>query len=98
VPPAGAGAPAGKPPAAPPRPPAPPRTPPPPPPPPPARPAIDWENLVGAKLAPAAAGIALVIAAIFFLKYSIDAGWLQPPVRVLIGMLAGVGLLVVCEL
>ena len=98
VPPAGAGAPAGKPPAAPPRPPAPPRTPPPPPPPPPARPAIDWENLVGAKLAPAAAGIALVIAAIFFLKYSIDAGWLQPPVRVAIGILVSTALLVVCEM
>ena len=44
------------------------------------------------------AGIALVVAAVFFLRYSLDNGWLQPPVRVVIGILAGIGLLVVCEL
>src|SRR5688500_3566026 len=59
---------------------------------------IDWERFVGVRLFSAIAGIALVVAAVFFLRYSLDAGWLQPPVRVLIGMLAGVGLLVVCEL
>ena len=45
----------------------------------------------------AVAGIALVFAAIFFLRFSIERGWLQPPVRVAIGVLTGVGLLVVCE-
>ncbi len=39
----------------------------------------------------------LVLAAVFFLRYSIDRGWLQPPVRVAIGILTGVSLLVVCE-
>ncbi len=50
------------------------------------------------KLFSAIAGIALVVAAVFFLSYSIEAGWLQPPVRVAIGMLVAVALLVVCEL
>jgi uncharacterized membrane protein len=49
-------------------------------------------------LAAPLAGIALVMAAVFFLKYSIDAGWLQPPVRVAIGILVATALLVVCEM
>ena len=43
------------------------------------------------------AGIALVFAAVFFLRYSIDQGWLQPPVRVVIGILVAIALLVVCD-
>jgi hypothetical protein len=50
------------------------------------------------KLFAGIAGIALVVAAVFFLKYSIEAGWLQPPVRVAIGILVAVALLVVCEM
>ncbi|MGB2716368.1 MAG: DUF2339 domain-containing protein [Vicinamibacterales bacterium] len=46
----------------------------------------------------AIAGIALVFAAVLFLRYSVQQGWLQPPVRVLIGVLVGVALLIVCEL
>jgi len=46
----------------------------------------------------AVAGIALVFAAVFFLRYSIDQGWLGPPIRVAIGVLTGVALLVVCDL
>ena len=85
----------------PPRPPSPPRAaePPPPPPAPPAEtPSFDWESLVGVKLFSAVAGIALVFAAIFFLRYSIQQGWLQPPVRVLIGIAVAIALLVVCEM
>ena len=78
------------------RPPAPP--PPTPPPPAPPAPAFDWESLVGVKLFSAIAGIALVFAAVFFLRYSIQEGWLQPPVRVLMGVAVAVGLLVLCEL
>ena len=80
-------------------PPAPPRIPPllPRPPVPPAPP-FDWESLIGVKLFSAIAGIALVIAAIFFLRYSVEHGWLQPPVRVVIGIVVGIALLVVCEL
>jgi uncharacterized membrane protein len=58
---------------------------------------FDWESLVGVRLFSAVAGIALVFAAIFFLRYSIERGWLQPPVRVAIGVAIGAGLLVVCE-
>jgi uncharacterized membrane protein len=78
-------------------PPSPPRTPPPVPPGPPA-PSFDWENLVGVKLFSAIAGIALVFAAVYFLKYSAEHGWLQPPVRVIIGITVALALLVVCEL
>ena len=46
----------------------------------------------------AIAGIALVIAAVSFLRYSIEAGWLQPPVRVAIGVVVALALLIVCEL
>jgi uncharacterized membrane protein len=88
---------------------APPRVSPPPPPPAPPRipppsrpvaqrPAFDWESLIGVKLFSAIAGIALVIAAIFFLRYSVERGWLQPPVRVVIGVMVAIALLVVCEL
>ncbi len=59
---------------------------------------FDWESLVGVKLFSWIAGIALVIAAVSFLRYSIDHGWLSPPIRMAIGLLAGIGLLVVCEL
>ncbi|MDO8681481.1 MAG: DUF2339 domain-containing protein [Acidobacteriota bacterium] len=58
---------------------------------------FDWERLVGVKLFSAIAGIALVFAGIFFLRYSIDNGWLQPPVRVVIGILVAIGLLVACD-
>jgi len=79
-------------------PPAPPRQAPPSEPPPSPVWSFDWEQFVGVRLFSAIAGIALVVAAVFFLRYSLDNGWLQPPVRVVIGILAGIGLLVVCEL
>jgi hypothetical protein len=60
--------------------------------------AFDWEQLVGVKLFSAIAGIALVLAAIFFFRYSLDRGWLAPTVRVAIGVVVAVALLVVCEL
>ena len=79
----------------PPRRPPPPRVPPPPSEPPPR---FDWERVIGVKLFSGIAGIALVIGAVIFLRYSIEAGLLQPPVRVAIGMLVAIALLVVCEL
>ena len=59
---------------------------------------FDWESLIGVKLFSWIAGVALVIAAVSFLRYSIDHGWLSPPIRMAIGLLVGVGLLVLCEL
>jgi len=61
-------------------------------------PQFDWEGLVGVKLFSWVAGIALAIAAIFFLSYSIDRGWLGPPVRMAIGTITGLVLLILCEL
>ncbi len=58
---------------------------------------FDWEGLVGVRLFSAVAGVALVFAAVFFLRYSVERGWLQPPVRVAIGLLTGLALLVTCE-
>lgn len=77
-------------PAAPPRPPAAPPSPP--------KPPFDWESLVGVKLFSWVAAVALVVAAVLFLRYSIDHGWLTPPLRMAIGLLTGIGLLVACEL
>ncbi len=75
------------------------------PPPPPAAPpkppfwqSIDWESFVGVKLFSWVAGVALVVAAIYFLKYSVDHGWISPPIRAAIGLLTGSALLVICEL
>ena len=58
---------------------------------------FDWEQFVGVRLFSAIAGIALVFAAVFFLRYSIDQGWLQPQVRVVIGVVVAIALLVVCD-
>jgi uncharacterized membrane protein len=66
--------------------------------PPPPKPPFDWENLIGVRLFSWMAGIMLAIAAILFLRYSIQHGWLGAPVRMAIGILTGAGLLVVCEL
>jgi uncharacterized membrane protein len=60
--------------------------------------AFDWENFIGVKLFAWIAGIALVLAAIFFLRYSVEHGWLRPPVRAAIGILTGAVLIWICEL
>jgi hypothetical protein len=78
--------------------PPPPAPPVPPPPSEPPAPRFDWEGLIGVKLFSAIAGVALVVAAVLFLRYSIEAGLLQPPVRVAIGILVAIALLVVCEM
>lgn len=59
---------------------------------------FDWEALVGVKLFSWIAGVALVLAAIFFLRYSVEHGWLSPTVRATLGLIAGTGLLIGCEL
>ena len=59
---------------------------------------FDWESLVGIKLFSWIAAIALVLAGVFFLRYSIEHGWLGAGVRMAIGISVGIGLLMVCEL
>jgi hypothetical protein len=44
------------------------------------------------------AAVALAVAAMFFLSYSVEHGWLEPPVRVAIGSIVGIAILVGCEL
>jgi len=87
----------------PPQPPRPPAAEPSPPGPPPAGPprprrSFDWENLVGVKLFSWVAGVALFVAAVSFLRYSVQHGWLTPPIQMALGLLTGLVLLVVCEL
>lgn len=64
---------------------------------PPSKP-FDWESLIGVKLFSWVAAVALVVAAVSFLRYSIAHGWLTPPLQMAIGLLVGAGLLVGCEL
>jgi uncharacterized membrane protein len=56
-------------------------------------PSIDWESFIGVKLFSWIAGIALALAGVFFLRYSIDHGWLSPAIRMSIGVLVGIALL-----
>ncbi len=83
-----------RPPSPPPRPPAPAWTVPPPPPP---RKPFDWESLVGVKLFSWIAGILIALAAITFLRYSVEHGWLRPQIRMAMGLVMGAGLLALCE-
>jgi hypothetical protein len=63
----------------------------------PPRPAFDWESLVGVKLFSWIAGILFALTAILFMRYSVDHGWLKPPVRFGLGLVMGTGLLGLCE-
>ena len=47
---------------------------------------FDWESLIGVKLFSWIAGIALVLAAVFFLSYSVEHGWLSRRVRASLGI------------
>ena len=64
----------------------------------PPKPSFDWEKLIGVKLFSWIASAALALAAVFFLRYSMDHGWLRPEIRMGIGLVLGVALLIVCEL
>ena len=59
---------------------------------------FDIEQLVGVRLFSAVAGLALIIAAVLFLRYSVERGWLGPTIRFAIGLAVGLGTLMVCEL
>ena len=66
--------------------------------PPPAARGVDWEGFVGVKLFSWTAGVFLTLGALFFLRYSIERGWLSPPVQMAIGLFAGLSILIACEL
>ena len=55
---------------------------------------VDWEQFTGIKLFAWLGGLALFIAAIFFVKYSIDNDLIPPQVRLAIGALIGLIMIV----
>ena len=75
---------------APPRPPRPPRpaTPSEPP-----KPPIEWEQWLGVRGVAVLGGIVLSLAALYFVRYSIDQGWLSPVVRVALLLISGIAAL-----
>lgn len=52
---------------------------------------------MGVKLFSWIAGVLFALTAIYFLRYSIDHGWLKPPIRMAMGLVMGAGLLALCE-
>ena len=65
---------------------------------PPPREPINWEQFVGVRGAAWAGAVLGVLGGVYFLKVAADAGFLGPPVRLAMGLTAGAGLLVGCEL
>jgi uncharacterized membrane protein len=57
-----------------------------------------WERWIGVRGAAAMGAAVLVLAGLYFFKFSIDRGWLTPTLRVLMGSLAGAGCVVASEL
>ena len=55
---------------------------------------INWEQFMGAKLFAWLGGLALLLGVAFFVKYSVDHGWVPPELRVAIGFVFGLGLVV----
>lgn len=58
---------------------------------------IDWERWIGVRGAAAAGGIVLALASLLFFQYSIEHGLISPTMRVVFGVLVGVGCLVGSE-
>ncbi len=56
------------------------------------RPTINLEQFMGAKLFAWVGGLALFLGIIFFVKLSIERGWISPELRTAIGFVIGVGL------
>ena len=55
---------------------------------------INWEQFMGAKLFAWLGALALFLGVAFFVKYSIDHGWIPNEVRVALGFVFGAGLIV----
>ena len=53
----------------------------------------EWEALIGGKLLNRIGALALILGVGFFLQYAFANDWITEPVRVLIGVLLGIGLL-----
>lgn len=55
---------------------------------------INWEQFMGVRLFAWLGGLALFLAAAFFLKYSFERGLIPPALRVTMGFATGIGLLI----
>jgi len=55
---------------------------------------VDWEQFMGVKLFAWLGGLALFLSVAYFIKYSLDHGWIPNAVRVALGFVFGVGLVV----
>jgi uncharacterized membrane protein len=55
---------------------------------------LNWEQFMGAKLYAWIGGLALFLAAGYFIKHSFEKGWIPPELRVAMGFLLGLGLIV----
>lgn len=60
----------------------------------PRKPAVNWEQFMGAKLFAWLGGLALFLGVAFFVKYSFEHDLIPPEVRVALGFLVGIGLVV----
>src|SRR5438876_602603 len=60
----------------------------------PAKPSMDWEQFMGAKLFAWIGGLALFLGVAFFVKYSFEHNLIPPELRVAIGFLVGASLLI----
>jgi len=60
----------------------------------PARPPINWEQLMGAKLFAWIGGLALFLGVAFFVKYSFEHNLISPELRVAIGFVVGTSLVI----
>jgi uncharacterized membrane protein len=65
-----------------------------PPPPLPKVPEISLEMFMGAKLFAWIGGLALFLGVIFFVKHSMEQGWISPALRMAMGLVTGIGLVV----
>ncbi len=63
----------------------------------PAKPKLSFEQQFGARLPVWIGGIALACAGFFMVKYSIETGLLSPSVRIILGVIFGLGLLAAAE-
>lgn len=64
------------------------------PPPLPKLPPINLEQFMGAKLFAWVGGLALFLGIVFFVKHSMEQGWISPALRMAMGLITGVGLVI----
>jgi len=65
-----------------------------PPPPLPKAPELNLEQFMGAKLFAWVGGFALFLGVVFFVKHSMEQGWISPALRMAMGLITGIGLVV----